>query len=103
MPASDSPASQYLLRLYIAGRTVQAQRALANLQRICEAELQGRYRIEVVDLLESPEAGERENILATPTLIKELPPPLRRLIGDLSDREQVLRGLEVIPQGGGTA
>ena len=90
-------AEQYLLKLYIAGRTPRAQRALSNLQRICGQELGGRYRLEVVDVLEDPEAGERDRIVATPTLVRELPPPVRRLIGDLSDREQVLAGLEILP------
>ena len=87
----------YRLKLYVAGHTPRSRRALANLQRICEEELADRYRLEVVDVLEDPGAGERERIVATPTLIKELPPPVRRLIGDLSDREQVLAGLEILP------
>lgn len=86
----------YLLRLYVAGQTARASRALANLQKICTEELGGRYRIEVIDVLTHPEIGERDRIIATPTLIKELPPPIRRIIGDLSDREEVLHGLELV-------
>lgn len=87
----------YLLRLYVAGQTARSNQALANLQRICAEELGGRYRIELIDVLAHPEIGERDRIIATPTLIKELPPPLRRIIGDLSDREEVLHGLELLP------
>jgi circadian clock protein KaiB len=89
--------SKYKLRLYITGHTAQAERAIANLKRICAVELQGRYEMEVIDLVEDPEEGERERIVVTPTLIKQLPPPLRRIIGDLSDKERVISGLDVLP------
>ncbi|OOC10704.1 MULTISPECIES: circadian clock KaiB family protein [Thioalkalivibrio] len=92
-------AQEYLLRLYVTGQTARSARALANLQAICEEELQGRYRIEVIDVLENPERGENERIVATPTLIRELPPPIRRIIGDLSDRDEVLHGLELVSPG----
>jgi circadian clock protein KaiB len=71
--------------------------AIANLRRICEQELQGQYELHIVDVLEQPQLAEDEKILATPTLIKRLPPPLRRVIGDLSDKDKVLLGLEVTP------
>ena len=71
--------------------------AIANLRRICEEELEGRYDLEIIDVLEQPQAAEDARILATPTLIKQLPPPLRRVIGDLSDKDKVLLGLEVYP------
>jgi circadian clock protein KaiB len=71
--------------------------AIANLRRICEQDLRGQYDLEIIDVLEHPEVAEREKILATPTLIKQLPPPLRRVIGDLSDKDKVLLGLEVRP------
>jgi circadian clock protein KaiB len=71
---------------------------VANLRRICEQELAGQYALEIIDVLENPQLAEDEKILATPTLIKQLPPPLRRVIGDLSDTEKVLLGLEVRPQ-----
>jgi circadian clock protein KaiB len=95
--------SQYLLKLYVTGKTPRAEQAIANLQRICAEELDGRYELEIVDVLEHPQLAEDEKILATPTLVKQLPPPLRRVIGDLSDKEKVLLGLDVWPHppGGG--
>jgi circadian clock protein KaiB len=87
--------SQFLLKLYVAGSTPRATAAIENLRRICEKDLQGRYDLQVIDVLEHPELAEEDKILATPTLIKQLPPPLRRVIGDLSDSEKVLLGLEV--------
>lgn len=94
---------KYLLKLYITGRTPRSQQAIDNLRGIMEAELAGRYELEIIDILEKPQLAEDEKILATPTLIKELPPPLRRVIGDLSDKEQVLLGLDLqsIHGGGG--
>lgn len=85
----------FKLRLYITGRTPQSQRAIENLRSICEADLQGLYEIEVIDVLEHPTLAENEKILATPTLVKRLPEPVRKIIGDLSDREKVLLGLDV--------
>ncbi len=89
--------SKYILRLYITGRTPQSQRAVDNLRRICEAELRNAYELEVIDVLEHPEAAESDKILATPTLVKQLPEPVRKIIGDLSDREKVLLGLDITP------
>jgi len=91
----ERTALKYILRLYVTGRTVRAEEAIANLRRICEAELTGQYELQIIDVLEQPQLAEDEKILATPTLIKQLPPPLRRVIGDLSDKEKVLLGLEV--------
>jgi circadian clock protein KaiB len=85
----------YILKLYITGTSTRAERAIANLQHICEQELRGQYQLEIIDVLEHPQRAEDDKILATPTLIKQLPPPLRRVIGDLSDKEKVLFGLEV--------
>jgi circadian clock protein KaiB len=90
--------SKYLLTLYVTGTSPRANIAIGNLQRICEQELEGQYELEVVDVLENPQRAEDEKILATPTLIKQLPPPLRRVIGDLSDKDKVLLGLEVRAQ-----
>jgi circadian clock protein KaiB len=87
----------YVLRLFVTGASPRAQLAIANLRRICEQELRGQYELEIIDVLENPQLAEDEKILATPTLIKQLPPPLRRVIGDLSDKEKVLLGLEVRP------
>src|SRR5437763_15630255 len=85
----------YLLKLYVTGTSPRAQVAIANLRRICDEELRGEYQLEIIDVLEQPQLAEDDKILATPTLIKQLPPPLRRVIGDLSDKEKVLLGLEV--------
>lgn len=90
--------SNYLLKLYVTGKTPRAEKAIANLRRICREELQGQYQLEIIDVLEHPQLAEDEKILATPTLIKRLPPPLRRVIGDLSDTEKVLLGLDVWPR-----
>jgi circadian clock protein KaiB len=87
----------YVLKLYIAGQTPRSARAVANLRRICDEELHGQYDLVIIDVLETPQVAEQEHILATPTLIKALPPPLRRVIGDLSSTEQVLLGLELLP------
>lgn len=97
----------YVLKLYITGTSPRAERAIANLRHIIEEELGSKYKLVIIDVLEHPQLAEDEKILATPTLIKELPPPLRRIIGDMSDTEKVLLGLDVQvqklsePQGGG--
>jgi circadian clock protein KaiB len=88
-------AGKYLLRLFITGRTPKAEKCIANLQAVCERDLEGLYELEIIDVLERPQLAEDEKILATPTLIKKLPPPVRRLIGDLSDAERVLLGLDL--------
>jgi circadian clock protein KaiB len=85
----------YVLKLYVTGTSPRAEVAIANLRRICEQELRGEYKLEIIDVLEHPQVAEDDKILATPTLIKQLPPPLRRVIGDLSDKTKVLLGLEV--------
>lgn len=88
-------AMKHKLRLYITGTTARSERAIASLRSICENELKGMYEMEIIDVLEHPQLAEDEKILATPTLVKRLPPPLRRLIGDLSDVEKVILGLDV--------
>lgn len=88
---------KYLLKLYITGQTPRSQRAIANLRRICEEDLHGEYEMVIIDVLERPQLAEDEKILATPTLVKELPVPIRRIIGDLSDSERVLLGLDLMP------
>lgn len=90
-------SNKYLLTLYVTGTSPRAQIAIANLESICQQELQGQYELEIIDVLQHPQRAEDEKILATPTLIKQLPPPLRRVIGDLSDKAKVLLGLEVRP------
>jgi circadian clock protein KaiB len=87
--------NKYILKLYISGDSPRAKAAIENLERICEQDLAGRYALEIIDVLKHPEAAEMDKILATPTLVKQLPPPLRRVIGDLSDKDKVLLGLEV--------
>lgn len=88
----------YELRLYIAGKTPKAITALKNLKKYCEEDLNCQYSIEVIDLLEQPQLAEGDQILAVPTLVKKVPEPMRRIIGDLSDREKVLVGLDIRPK-----
>jgi circadian clock protein KaiB len=88
---------EYILRLYVTGTTPSSKRAIANLKKLCAEELDAKYEIKVIDVLEFPQLAEDDRILATPTLIKALPPPLRRVIGDLSDNEKVLLGLDLRP------
>jgi circadian clock protein KaiB len=95
--APEAQLSKYLLKLYVTGSSPRTSTAIANLKRICAEELEGRYELEIIDVLEAPQLAEDMKILATPTLIKQLPPPLRRVIGDLSDKDKVLLGLEVRP------
>lgn len=90
-------ASTWQLRLYIAGETESAKLALANLKKICEETLKGQYEIEVIDLLKQPELAAGEQILAVPTLVRRLPLPARKIIGDLSRKEHVLVGLDLRP------
>lgn len=85
----------YELRLYVAGQTEKSIRAIANLNRICRTHLDGRYSIEVIDLLRTPQLAAGEQILALPTLVRRLPEPMRKIIGDLSNEERVLVGLDI--------
>ena len=87
----------YNLRLYVAGQTPKSMAAIANLKKICEQHLSGRYDIELIDLLKSPALAQRHQIVAIPTLIRQLPEPLKRIIGDLSNLEKVLVGLDIQP------
>jgi circadian clock protein KaiB len=91
-----SPA-QWELRLYIAGQTQKSLAAFANLKRICEEHLEGRYLIEVIDLLKNPQLARGDQILAVPTLVRKLPAPVKKIIGDLSNETRVLVGLDVRP------
>jgi circadian clock protein KaiB len=90
---------KFLLKLFITGNTPRSERAIANLTRICEQELKGQYEMVIIDTLERPQLAEEENVLATPMLIKQMPPPLRRIIGDLSNTEEVLLGLDLDTRG----
>jgi circadian clock protein KaiB len=87
----------YILRLYVAGQTRKSLAAFANLKKICEEHLEGRYKIEVIDLLENPQLAKGDQILAIPTLVRQLPAPLKKIIGDLSNTEKVLVGLDIRP------
>ena len=95
LPANALESEMWNLRLYIAGKTEKSLRALSNLEAICEQHLQGKYHIEVVDLRKNPQLASGDQILAIPTLVRRLPPPLRKIIGDLSKTERVLVGLDL--------
>ncbi|WP_018294644.1 circadian clock protein KaiB [Mariprofundus ferrooxydans] len=88
-------STRHILKLYVAGQSPKSIRAIANLKKICEENLQGRYELEVIDLYQQPQLAQGDQIIALPTLIKRLPPPSRRIIGDLSDTERVLVGLDI--------
>ena len=88
----------YLLRLYVTGMTPRSLRAIENIKIICKEHLEGRYTLEIIDIYQRPELAKEQQIIAAPTLIKELPPPLRRFIGDLSDKEKILVRLDLVPQ-----
>lgn len=94
-PAGTPAKPTYLLRLYVTGRSPHSTRAVENLKRICEEYLAGRYRLEVVDLYQQPELAKGKQIIAAPTLVKELPEPVRRILGDMSNEERVLAGLDI--------
>jgi circadian clock protein KaiB len=91
-------SEHYTLTLYVTGTTPQSNQALMNIKRICEERLQGRYDLEVIDIYQQPELAKGENIIAAPTLLKKLPLPLRRVIGNLSDLQRVLVGLDLQPR-----
>lgn len=83
------------LKLYVTGKTQQSETAIKNLRSIIEKELKAKYEVEIIDILESPQLAENEKIIATPTLMRELPLPIRKIIGDLSNKEKVLLGLDI--------
>jgi circadian clock protein KaiB len=93
-----SKDEKYILRLYVAGLTPRSTKAIANVKEICEEYLQGRYELDVVDIYQQPKLAQGEQIIAAPTLIKKLPLPLRRLIGDMSDTEKFLVGIDLRPK-----
>ena len=107
---ADPPdAAHYLLRLFVSGTTPKSARAIQNIRALCEEKLQGRYELEVIDIYQHPEMVKTEQVVVTPTLVKKLPLPFRRIIGDLSDTRRVLVGLDLIgrnraaPSGSGNA
>src|SRR4051812_2084094 len=95
--AAVKKSDEWMLRLYVAGQTPKSLAAFANLKRICEQHLSGRYRIEVVDLSKNPELANHDHIVALPTLVRKLPEPIKRIIGDLSNLQRVLVGMELQP------
>jgi circadian clock protein KaiB len=94
-PGSNSRQAKYVLRLYVSGSTLKSALAVDNIKRICEQHLKNRYDLQVIDIYQQPNLARDEQIVAVPTLVKRLPPPLRRLIGDLSDLKKVLLGLDL--------
>jgi circadian clock protein KaiB len=96
--AREKKLATYILRLYVAGQTPTSMTAFDNLKKICEEYLEGRYQIQVVDLLRNPQLASGDQILAIPTLVRRLPKPIRKIIGDLSNTERVLIGLDLVPR-----
>jgi circadian clock protein KaiB len=96
--ARESKLVTNILRLYVAGQTPKSMAAIANLKKICEEHLAGRFEIQLIDLLENPQLARGDQILAIPTLVRKLPLPVRRIIGDLSNTERVLIGLDLVPR-----
>ena len=94
---SEEPRAEWELRLYVAGQTANSVAAFDNLKRICEAHLKGRYRIEVIDLRKNPRLAKGNQILAVPTLVRMLPTPIKKILGNLSNEERVLVGLDIQP------
>ena len=97
-PPADGDSARWNLRLYVAGQTPRSLTAFKNLKEICEEYLKGEYHIEVVDLMENPMLARGDQILAVPTLVRKLPQPIRKIIGDLSNTERVLVGLDIQPR-----
>ncbi|RPH35808.1 thiol-disulfide isomerase [bacterium] len=95
-PAEDTDAPRYVLRLYVTGTTQRSTQAILNIRKICEKHLKGRYELEVVDIYQQPVLAAGEQIIAAPTLIKKLPLPLRRFIGDMSMTDRILVGLDLV-------
>ena len=95
---AQAASDTFLLRLYVAGQTPKSMAAFVNLKKICEEHLAGRYQIQVIDLLENPRLADGDQILAIPTLVRHLPEPVRKIIGDLSNTERVLIGLDLLPR-----
>lgn len=94
--SADEPPEQWLLRLYVAGQTPRSLQAVANIKKICLEELDSRYRLEVIDLYQQPQLAQGEQIVAVPTLIRKLPEPLRAIIGNMSNTQKVLVGLDLV-------
>ena len=95
--APEAAADFWILKLYVAGQTPKSIAAFSNLKKICEEHLAGKYKIKIVDLLKNPQLAKGDQILAIPTVVRQLPPPVKKLIGDLANTERVLVGLDVLP------
>jgi len=95
---ATAPEERYVLRMYVTGMTPNSVRAIENMKAICEEYLQGGYDLEIIDVYKQPALAKGEQIVAAPTLIKQLPLPLRRLVGDLSQKDRVLLGLDIVPK-----
>jgi len=91
----DQTQSSFKLRLFVTGSTYRSQQAIQNIRQICEEHLEGQYELEVIDIYQAPEQAREHQIMAVPTLLKELPLPLRKIVGDLSEKEKVLEGLDI--------
>jgi circadian clock protein KaiB len=101
MPAKksvDNTAKEWQLRIYVAGETDKSRKAIENLRKVCEEHLKGKYEIEVIDLVKNPQLAAKDQIFAVPTIIRKLPEPLKKLIGDMSVSEKVLVGLDIKPK-----
>ena len=96
--SSEGEGDSFKLRLFVTGTSQRSQKAIQNIKQICEDHLQGKYELEIIDLYEDPDLARQYEILAVPTLLKELPPPLRKVIGDLSEEDEVLAGLDLTPK-----
>ena len=96
-PPIDDADAHYVLRLYVTGSTPRSTKAIENIRKICDTHLKDRFELEVVDIYQNPAAAREGQVIAAPTLVKLLPEPLRRVIGDLSDHERVLAGLSIVP------
>jgi circadian clock protein KaiB len=94
----DSKEKKYVLRLYVAGATPRSTQSIINIKKICEEHLKGRYELEVIDIFQQPVLAKGEQIIAAPTLVKKLPPPLRRFIGNMADVDRILIGLDLKPK-----
>jgi len=98
LKAKQEHSEMYVLRLYVTGMTPKSINAIENIRKICEENLKGRYELEVIDIYQQPEFAKKEEIIAAPTLIKKLPLPLRKFIGDMSNKEKILVGLDLVPK-----
>lgn len=96
--AEKNSGGKYILKLYVAGITPRSMKAILNIKQICRDHLEGRYELEIIDIYQQPVLARGEQIVAAPTLIKKLPPPLRKFIGDMSDTEKILVGFDLIPR-----